>query len=134
MGPCEDEINALKQGKEWDPIKNAKEKEELKLQEELDAHEAMMYEKSKKQKFIPRNNYQQKYEHLIGSEEDFKVAKKAEVNSDRSFGMVSAESKKDRRTVEQVQEEIRAKKRALATNISEDGVLKQTETVHDNDT
>ena len=42
------------------------------------------------------------YEHLIGSEEDFKVAKKAEVNSDRSFGMVSAASKKDRRTVEQV--------------------------------
>ena len=42
------------------------------------------------------------YEHLIGSEEEFKVAKKAEANSDRSFGMVSAESKKDRRTVEQV--------------------------------
>ena len=48
------------QGKEWDPIKNAKEKEELKLQEEIDAHEAQMYEKTKKQKFIPRNNYQQK--------------------------------------------------------------------------
>ena len=42
------------------------------------------------------------YKHLIGSEEEFKVAKKAEANSDRSFGMVSAESKKDRRTVEQV--------------------------------
>ena len=39
---------------------------------------------------------------MIGSEEEFKVAKKAEANSDRSFGMVSAESKKDRRTVEQV--------------------------------
>ena len=48
------------QGKEWDPIKNAKEKEELKLQEEIDAHEAQMYEKTKKQKFVPRNNYQQK--------------------------------------------------------------------------
>ena len=45
------------------------------------------------------------YEHLIGSEEEFKVAKKAEANSDRSFGMVSAESKKDRRTVEQVSTE-----------------------------
>lgn len=125
--PCEDEINALKQGKEWDPIKNAKEKEELKLQEELDAHEAQMYEKTKKQKFVPRNNYQQKYEHLIGSEEEFKVAKKAEANSDRSFGMVSAESKKDRRTVEQVQAEIRAKKRAQASSLADESLSTDAE-------
>ena len=41
-------------------ILNAKEKEEDRLRQEFDAREAMMYEKSKKQKFIPRNNYQQK--------------------------------------------------------------------------
>lgn len=120
--PSEDEINTLKQGKIWDPIANAKEKEEARIQQELDAKEAQLYEKSKKKKFVPRNNYQHKYEHLIGSEEDFKVAKKAEVNSDRSFGMVSAESKKDRRTVEQVQAEIRAKKRASNTLTNEDDI------------
>lgn len=133
FSPSEDEINSLKQGKKWDPILNAKEKEEERLRQEFDAQEAKIYEKSKKQKFIPRNNYQHKYEHLIGTEEDYMVAKKAEADSDRSFGMVSAESKKDRRTVEQVQAEMRAKKRALATNETEEG-LKRSETVHENDT
>ena len=47
-------------GKEWDPILNAKEKEEERLRQEFEAQEAKMYEKSKKQKFIPRNNYQHK--------------------------------------------------------------------------
>merc|ERR1711981_446869 len=87
------------------------------MRQEVEAQEAKDYEKLKKQKFVPRNSYQHKYEHLIGTEEDFQVAKKAEVKSHRSFGMVSAESKKDRRTVEQVQAEIRAKKRAAATHI-----------------
>lgn len=131
--PSEDEINTLKQGKKWDPIVNAKEKEEERLRQELDAKEAKLYEQAKKKKFVPRNNYHQKYEHLIGSEEDFTVAKKAEVNSDRSFGMVSAESKKDRRTVEQVQAEIRAKKRANTANVDDDDIKRtKTEMTKDN--
>ena len=52
--------NIYFQGKEWDPILNAKEKEVVRLQQEHDAEEARIYEKSKKQKFIPRNNYQTK--------------------------------------------------------------------------
>jgi len=132
--PSEDEINTLKQGKEWDPILNAKEKEEERLRQELEAKEDKLYQQSKKKKFVPRgNNYQHKYEHLIGSEEDFKVAKKAEVNSDRSFGMVSAESKKDRRTVEQVQAEIRAKKRANTASVNDDGIKKSREACSNNE-
>ena len=37
------------------------------------------------------------------------AARKTEMN--KSYGMVSAESKKDRRTVEDIQAELRAKKR-----------------------
>ena len=50
----------ISQGKVWDPIANAKEKEEARIQQELDAKEAQLYEKSKKKKFVPRNNYQHK--------------------------------------------------------------------------
>ena len=57
----------------------------------------------------PKTNYQSKYEHLIGKEAAVEAARKTEVRS--QFGMVSAELKKDRRTVEDIQAEIRAKKR-----------------------
>ena len=57
----------------------------------------------------PKTNYKDKYEHLIGKDAALDAAKKTEVKA--SFGMVSAELKKDRRTVEDIQAEIRAKKR-----------------------
>jgi hypothetical protein len=59
--------------------------------------------------FVPRTNYKQKYEHLIGSEAALDAAREADLK--KSYGMVSAESKKDKRTVEDIQAEIRAKKR-----------------------
>ena len=47
------------------------------------------------------------------------AARKTEVKS--QFGMVSAEQKKDRRTVEDIQAEIRAKKRQkLETEVPDD--------------
>ncbi len=49
------------------------------------------------------------YEHLIGSESALDAARVMETN--KSFGMVSAESKKDKRSVEVIQAEIRAKKK-----------------------
>ena len=39
---------------------NAKEKEEERMRQEIEAQEAKDYEKLKKQKFVPRNSYQQK--------------------------------------------------------------------------
>ena len=53
-------MNCSVQGKDWDPVLNAKEKEEERIRQELEAQELRMYEKSKKQKFVPRNSYQQK--------------------------------------------------------------------------
>ena len=49
------------------------------------------------------------YEHLIGNESALDAARVTETN--KSYGMVSAESKKDKRTVEVIQAEIRAKKK-----------------------
>ena len=60
--------------------------------------------------FVPKQvNYQHKYEHLIGNETALAGAK--ELESNKSYGMVSAEEKKDKRTMEQIQADIRAKKR-----------------------
>ena len=53
--------------------------------------------------------YRQKYEHLIGTEAALDAARVAEAKG--SYGMVSAEEKKDKRTVEDIQAEIRAKKK-----------------------
>ena len=56
--------------------------------------------------FVPtKSNYRDKYQHLIGDAKD----KIGQVN--KSFGFVSAEEKKDRRTMEQIQADIRAKRK-----------------------
>ena len=121
----------LKRGEEWDPVEFARLKEEAR-QKELEEEE--LSRKRKKEKFVPKANYQEKYEHLIGEcighwstntqlnvysdllhggflgkESALEAARKTELN--KSYGMVSAESKKDRRTVEDIQKEIREKKR-----------------------
>ena len=57
----------------------------------------------------PKTNYHSKYEHLIGMDSALDAAKKTETNA--QYGMVSAEQKKDRRTVEDIQAELRAKKK-----------------------
>merc|ERR1711899_108087 len=106
FAPCEDELEATKQGIEWDPVASAREKYEAsKRQEEEEERDRAKKEK----KFVPRTNYKQKYEHLIGNEAALEAA--AVTDTNKSYGMVSAESKKDKRTVEDIQAEIRAKKR-----------------------
>jgi hypothetical protein len=50
--------------------------------------------------------FQSKYEHLLGGEAALE-ASKVDSEENRSYGMVSAEAKKDRRTVEDIQKEIR---------------------------
>ena len=59
--------------------------------------------------FVPKTNYRSKYEHLIGTDSALEAAR--DVEAKKSYGMVSAELKKDKRTVEDIQAEIRAKKK-----------------------
>ncbi|XP_023323364.1 sperm-associated antigen 7 [Eurytemora carolleeae] len=104
FSPCEGEVAALRRGEEWDPVKFKQKLEEEAWQEKLEAERARTVNK-----IIPKTDYKNKYEHLIGKDSALDAARKTETN--KSYGMVSAESKKDKRTVEQVQAEIRAKKR-----------------------
>lgn len=110
FAPCEDEIEACKQGIEWDPVASAREKYEASKRQKQEEEEDRKQAKSNtKKKFVPRTDYKQKYEHLIGSEAAVGVAIVADTK--KSYGMVSAESKKDKRTVEDIQADIRAKKK-----------------------
>jgi len=108
FAPCEDELEATKQGIEWDPVASAREKYEASKRQKQEGEEDRNRAKQEK-KFVPRTNYKQKYEHLIGNESALEAARVTETN--KSYGMVSAESKKDKRTVEVIQAEIRAKKK-----------------------
>ena len=117
FAPCEDEIEACKQGIEWDPVASAREKYEAlkrqKQEEEEDKKRA-----SRNKKFVPRTDYKQKYEHLIGTDSAIDAARVTEAK--KSYGMVSAESKKDKRTMEEIQADIKAKKRMKMTQEHDD--------------
>ncbi|XP_061197431.1 sperm-associated antigen 7 homolog [Saccostrea echinata] len=104
FAPTDDEVNALRAGKEWDPEK-AKELEKQRELERLSAEE----NSSSQKKIIPNSNYKDKYRHLIGDEAAKKAAKQTTAN--RSYGFVPSENKRDHRTIEEVLAETRAKKK-----------------------
>lgn len=103
--PCEDELAARRRGEPWnEQIKQDLEdrRRQEKIDEELEA-------RRKPQKIIPNSNYKDKYAHLIGQEAALDAAKKTETN--KQYGFVPSENKKDNRSIEQTMADIRAKKR-----------------------
>lgn len=64
FSPCEEELSCIRQGKVWDPIQAAKEKE-AKLQQQIEDEQE--YKKKKKEKFVPKTNYREKYQHILGN-------------------------------------------------------------------
>lgn len=114
FSPCEGELAAIRKGEIWDPIAARKKAAEDEWKEKLEIERARTANKIQ-----PKTNYHQKYEHLIGKEAALDAARKTETN--KQYGMVSSESKKDRRTVEQVQAEIRARKRQKVEDFGENG-------------
>ncbi|KAF2880750.1 hypothetical protein ILUMI_25422 [Ignelater luminosus] len=106
--PCEDELAARRRGEPWnEQIKQMliekREREKLAKQEEV---------KRKPEKFVPNSNYKDKYAHLIGHDAALKAARKTETN--KSYGFVPSENKKDVRSIEQTMADLRAKR--LKTN------------------
>ncbi|KAK4302346.1 hypothetical protein Pmani_025563 [Petrolisthes manimaculis] len=99
----EEELDAYKNGEEWDPEK-AKETAFLKekQQQEDKARAEEFKKKPGSSKFI------EKYERLVGKETGKESARILEVN--KQFGFVRSELKKDKRTIEETLADIRAKK------------------------
>ncbi|KAJ8975840.1 hypothetical protein NQ317_001237 [Molorchus minor] len=73
--------------------------------------------KKHEKKFVPNSNYKDKYAHLIGQDAALEAAKKTETN--KSYGFVPSENKKDIRSIEQTMADIRAKKRQKLNNEGE---------------
>lgn len=108
FAPCEDELDAHRNGIEWDPVASAREKYEAVKRKKQEEEEEKQRKKNDRN-FVPKTNYRSKYEHLIGTDSALEAAR--DVEAKKSYGMVSAELKKDKRTVEDIQAEIRAKKK-----------------------
>ncbi|XP_071944344.1 sperm-associated antigen 7-like [Antedon mediterranea] len=105
--PTDDELEAYRRGEEWNP-EIAKEKARLK-----ELEEAELSSTSKKEKFVPATNYRDKYKKLIGEESAKEAAHNLTPN--KQFGFVPSANKKDKRSVEETLNEIRAKKKLKQT-------------------
>lgn len=102
--PKEDEIFARRNGEDWN---EEKAKEYAKKKEETKALEV---ERGKSPvKFVPTSNYKDKYAHLIGQDAALEAARKTQSN--KNYGIVPSENKKDVRSIEQTMADIQAKKR-----------------------
>ncbi|XP_046615298.1 sperm-associated antigen 7 homolog [Neodiprion virginianus] len=105
--PTEDHLNALRRGEEWNEeiAKRLNEERERQAKEDEEANKS----RKRKQEFVPITNYKDKYKHLIGEEAALQAARKTETN--RSYGFVPSENKKDQRSIEETLADIRAKKK-----------------------
>jgi len=101
--PCGDELNALRRGVTWDP--NAvKQKEESEKEDSPNP--------TRKRKNAPAAapaRYLEKYEHLLGKETAKDAARITSTN--KQYGFVPSENKKDQRSIEQTLADIQAKKK-----------------------
>ncbi|XP_026808717.1 SCAN domain-containing protein 3 isoform X1 [Rhopalosiphum maidis] len=113
--PSEDELNALRNGQEWnDDIAKrlSEQREQVKIEEMLDEKKRMMLKRTNQDK--PKYNYKEKFQHLVGLEAAEQAARKTETN--KSYGFVPSENKKDLRSIEQTLADIREKKRLKIEN------------------
>lgn len=110
----EEELDAYKNGEEWDPEKF---KEAAKLKEQQRLEDEVRTQRLKKDP--GSNKFIEKYERLVGKETGKESARILEVN--KQFGYVRSELKKDKRTIEETLADIRAKKlKREYTDASED--------------
>lgn len=109
FAPSDDELLAYRKDEEWDPEK-AKEIARKRAQEQLEATQ-----KKVTTKITPHSNYKDKYKHLIGDTAAKDAAQSTFTN--RTYGFVSSENKRDQRTIEQVLAESRAKKKLKTEHI-----------------
>jgi len=102
--PSTDELSAMKRGVSYDP-KQAKDNADD------EAEEARTAKTSKKRNHqSTKSDYLQKYEKHLGGLDVAKAAARS-TETNRSYGFVSSESKKDKRTIEETLADIRAKKK-----------------------
>ncbi len=65
----------MRQGKVWDPVLAAREKEERLQRQKLDDEDNVRRSGKKKNEQVPKSTYQDKYSHLIGTDADMVTIK-----------------------------------------------------------
>ncbi|XP_029732646.2 sperm-associated antigen 7 [Aedes albopictus] len=106
--PSEDELAARKNGDPWNK-QTAEEYAEKRKQQKLLDQERQKQPLDEKKVSAPVTNYKDKYVHLIGQDAALEAAKKTETN--KSYGYVPSENKRDLRSIEQTMADIQAKKK-----------------------
>jgi hypothetical protein len=79
FAPCEDELEAIKQGIEYDPVVSAREKYEASKRQKQEEEEEKKRAKGEK-KFVPRTNYKAKV--YIYSKPSMRVLQEAPILKD----------------------------------------------------
>ncbi|BET00296.1 R3H domain [Nesidiocoris tenuis] len=108
--PSEDELTVLRSGEEWTAEKE-KEMAAEREREKLAALEASTKAPKDEKNFVPVTNYREKYQHLIGLEAAKDAARVTQTN--KQYGFVPSENKKDHRSIEETLNDIKRKKQKL---------------------
>ncbi|XP_075210598.1 sperm-associated antigen 7 [Lycorma delicatula] len=103
--PSEDELSTLRLGEEWNEQKAEEIAKKRELEKQAEAEEA----RRKPEKIVPKTNYKEKYQHLIGLEAAKDAARITQTN--KQYGFVPSANKKDVRSIEQTLADIQSKKR-----------------------
>ncbi|KAF6198184.1 hypothetical protein GE061_007931 [Apolygus lucorum] len=108
--PSEDELAVLRTGEEW-TLEKEREMAAQREREKIAAMEANLKPSKEDKNFVPATNYREKYQHLIGLEAAKDAARITQTN--KQYGFVPSENKKDHRSIEETLADIQRKKRKL---------------------
>lgn len=117
--PTEDELATLRNGEEWteEKAKELARKREIEKREEEEEPS-----RRKREKFVPNSDYKEKYQHLIGLDAAKDAARKTETN--KQYGFVPSENKKDQRSIEQTLADIQSKKKLKTSHDAQNNANK----------
>lgn len=105
--PSDEELEAYKNGQEFDPESTEKLKEASESKDE--PGEDAPHSSSKMSKQAPPTYYKDKYRHLLGADSGKDAAKATKSNS--AYGYVPSENKRDVRSIEETLNDIRKRKK-----------------------
>lgn len=115
--PSEDELAVRRSGEPWNK-QTAEEYTERKKQQQMLEKERQKRPLEEKEVATPVSNYKDKYVHLIGQDAALEAAKKTESN--KTYGYVPSENKRDVRSIEQTMADIQAKKKLKTQHVAEE--------------
>ncbi|XP_070561772.1 sperm-associated antigen 7 homolog [Ptychodera flava] len=105
FAPTDEELAAYRSGKIIDP----EEAREIYKTKAASSKEDCQISSTHEKDFVPTTNYRDKYKKLIGEDAAKDAARTLEAN--KQFGFVPSANKRDKRSVEEMMNDIRAKKK-----------------------